>query len=78
MPNKISIIGIPYDEKSSYLRGPGEAPKKIREALNSPSSNLWTETGFDLGEEGTLADLGDIDCRSSHESLHRANNTHPV
>jgi len=64
MPGKIALIGIPYDGKSSFLKGPSEAPGKIRAALNSPSSNLWTETGLDLGEKGILSDLGDIDCSS--------------
>jgi len=56
MSGKVTIIGIPYDKKSSYLKGPREAPEKIRAALNSPSSNLWTEKGINLGVEGRLSD----------------------
>jgi arginase len=62
----VTIIGIPYDEKSSHLKGPSEAPERIRRALNSPSTNLWTEMGLDLGEKGVLSDLGDVDCVSPH------------
>jgi arginase len=56
----ISILGIPFDANSSYLRGPAEAPKAIREALHSASSNLWTEDGVDLGARAAIHDAGDV------------------
>ena len=56
----IKILGIPYDEHSSYQRGAAGAPPLIREALYCPSANLWTELGDDLGGEGVLEDCGDI------------------
>ena len=43
------LLGIPFDAHSSYLRGAGEAPAKIREALACDASNRWTELGVDLG-----------------------------
>jgi agmatinase len=64
MGGKIAIIGVPYDEKSSFLKGPSEAPPKIRAALSSPSSIPWTETGFNLGEQSIFFDFGDVDCTS--------------
>jgi arginase len=45
----IRLLGIPYDASSSFMRGSAEAPAAIREAMHSPSANLWTETGLDLG-----------------------------
>ncbi|MDA7848008.1 agmatinase [Sulfurospirillum sp.] len=45
---KISILGIPFDENSSYKKGPSLAPKLIEEALHSDSSNMWTECGINL------------------------------
>jgi len=54
------IVGIPFDGQSSYLRGAGEAPGKIREALACDASNRWTETGVDLGVEGIYEDGGDL------------------
>jgi agmatinase len=42
------------------MRGADAAPPLVREALFSPSSNLWTELGVDLGEPGTIADAGDL------------------
>jgi arginase len=54
------ILGIPFDANSSWLRGPAGAPPIIRVVLNSSSSNSWTETGVDLGVEGTYSDAGDL------------------
>jgi arginase len=56
----ISLLGIPFDANSSYLRGPAQAPKMIREELYSGSSNLWTEDGIDLGRKGMFHDAGDV------------------
>ena len=55
-----TLIGLPYDASSSYLRGPAAAPPAIREALWSPSANSWTELGVDIGAEGVMADAGDL------------------
>jgi agmatinase len=53
-------VGIPLDENSSYLRGAGKAPQKIREAFHSPSSNSYTENRIDLSEDKRWNDLGDL------------------
>src|ERR1700736_5393777 len=55
-----TLLGIPFDAYSSYLRGAGEAPAKIREALRCDASNSWTETGVDLGVAGACGDAGDL------------------
>jgi len=55
-----TLIGIPFDAQSSYLRGAGDAPQKIREAMACPASNLWTELGVDLGSAGIYEDAGDL------------------
>lgn len=57
---KVSILGVPHDENSSFMRGPAEAPPLIRRELYSDAYSIWTETGFDLGAEGRLVDHGDI------------------
>ena len=57
----IAVVGIPWDEKSSYLRGPSAAPSRIRQALYSSSTNTSTETGHDLGSEPRIQMLGDLD-----------------
>jgi agmatinase len=55
-----TLIGIPFDANSSYLRGSASAPPAIREALRCDAWNLWTELGVNLGAEGTFADAGDL------------------
>jgi arginase len=55
-----TLLGIPFDAYSSYLRGAGEAPGKIREALRCDASNSWSELGVDLGVAGVYADAGDL------------------
>ena len=54
------MIGFPFDGNSSFLKGAAQAPTAIRNALFSDSTNLWTESGVDLGEGGVLIDAGDI------------------
>ncbi len=55
-----TILGIPFDASSSYLRGSAEAPPLIREAFRCDASNLWAESGVDLGRPGAIADAGDL------------------
>ena len=59
-PGTPVILGVPFDANSSWLRGAAGAPPIIRVALDSISSNLWTETGVDLGAEGAYCDAGDL------------------
>ena len=61
----VSLLGIPFDANSSFLRGPAHAPQLIREALYSDSTNLWTEDGLDLGRAGAIHDAGDLDLPES-------------
>jgi arginase len=62
-----TLLGIPLDVNSSYLRGAAGAPAKIREALRCEASNLWTELGVDLGAAGAFADAGDLRLKDSRE-----------
>ncbi len=55
-----SLLGIPFDTNSSYMRGAAAAPAAIRSALHSSAGNYWTEAGVDLGEEGAFQDAGDV------------------
>lgn len=52
----ITLLGLPFDEHSSFLRGPAKAPPVIREALHSDSSNLCAENM----EEIRVKDAGDL------------------
>src|SRR5947207_7647983 len=55
-----TLLGLPYDASSSFLKGTASAPPLIRQALHSPAGNPWTETGVDLGADGALRDAGDV------------------
>ncbi len=56
----IAILGLPADDKSSFLRGAAEAPAAIRAAYRSPSSNMAAEDGLDLGVSERIKNLGDL------------------
>ena len=55
-----TLLGIPFDGYSSYLRGAGDAPPKIREALKCDAANSWSELGVDLGVSGVYENAGDL------------------
>jgi agmatinase len=57
-PN-IALIGVPWDENSSFLRGPAEAPPVVRAAFASESANMWSESGVDFGAT-PIHDAGDV------------------
>lgn len=57
----ISVLGIPLDNNSSFMRGPALAPTAIREAFHSASANYFTEFGTDLSNHNGWKDFGDMD-----------------
>ncbi len=62
-----TLLGIPLDVNSSYLRGPAGAPAKIREAWRCDAANQWSELGVDVGAAGAVADAGDLLLSNSRE-----------
>jgi agmatinase len=56
-----TLVGVPYDLASSFLRGAADAPPLIREAFLSDASNGFTEGLIDLRAEGALGDVGDLE-----------------
>ena len=55
-----TLLGLPYDAGSSFMRGPASAPKFIRRALGSGASNTWSENLRDITGPGGLVDGGDL------------------
>ena len=55
-----TLIGLPYDASSSFMRGPALAPPRIREELYSPQSNGHAENGIHVLGDGGLVDAGDL------------------
>jgi len=64
----ITLLGIPLDVNSSYLPGPAEAPRKIREAFHCEASNAWSESGIEV-PVGAFADEGDLPLRNTREAV---------
>jgi len=58
---ELAIIGVPFDEKSSYLRGAAGGPAAIRASSTGKARNPVTELGVDLEHNTVLVDLGDVD-----------------
>lgn len=56
----ITLLGLPQDNNSSFLSGPALAPDRIREALKSDSANMFTESGYNLGDKSLWADAGNV------------------
>jgi arginase len=50
MINKISLLGIQFDDKSSYLKGARLAPPIIKEKIWSMSSNTFSENHLDINK----------------------------
>lgn len=59
MSHKITLQGILYDEKSSFLKGTGLAPPLIRKAYHSESANYFAEDGAMISPDLFL-DVGDF------------------
>ena len=57
---RLGLIGFSSDKNSSFLRGAADAPPLIRAALFSNASNLWSESGIDLGRADVFLDVGDV------------------
>lgn len=56
---KIAIQGIPYDLKSSFLRGAALAPPVIRQTFHSEAYNSFAENGINV-DSPFVVDKGDF------------------
>lgn len=63
----ITLIGLPTDSHSSFLRGPATAPPLIRSALLSDHSNMAAENGVEV----LFADGGDLPLDESSGDFER-------
>ncbi len=55
---RISLLGIPHDDNSSFAKGAAQGPGHIHPELLCDAYSMWSETGFDLTDR--LVDHGDI------------------
>src|SRR4030095_5482488 len=66
---KLALIGFRCDENSSFMKGSADAPPQIRAAFRSDASNLFSESGIDLGADGLFFDAGDMEPVSGSEPM---------
>jgi arginase len=59
-PGTVALVGVPLDENSSLLRGPAQAPGRIRETLFSGSSSDCSEDGTVVVGSEHFVDTGDL------------------
>lgn len=65
----IAVYGVPWDEKSSFMRGCRDAPGKIWDAYNCESANRTTESGINLSREKLISYNGTIDLSNDNTAL---------
>jgi len=56
----IALVGIPFDENSSFLQGPATAPQLIIDALESDSANYFTESLINLDQHPKVKWVGNL------------------
>lgn len=54
----IALTSVPFDQYSSFRRGPAQAPERIRAAFHSDSANTFAEDGTEIKGHPQLLDLG--------------------
>jgi arginase len=69
MTRVVTLVGVPWDDQSSFLRGAAAGPGAIRRALANPSSNLSTEDGRELAIGHNLVDAGDLTLAAGDPAL---------
>jgi arginase len=56
----VTILGIPFDANSSFLRGGAQAPARIRLMETEGSTNLFSESGSEIKSGVAYHDKGDL------------------
>lgn len=58
--NLVSLLGIPFDDNSSFEKGPAKAPQVVRDVFAGGSLNKSTELGIELAGHSHWEDAGDV------------------
>ena len=56
----VTLIGLPTDANSSFLKGPAKAPPLVRAMIRSDKGNDATELGGPMASDLVLNDRGDL------------------
>ena len=68
----LSVLGIPFDENSSFLKGSAKAPQKIIEAFYSDSSNAFSEIGFNCRDTKKIKIIDEVKLSSGDLAIEEA------
>ena len=70
----LSILSFPSDENSSFIRGCSKAPTAIIKAFNSESSNMFSENGFNCGNNEQVRILETLELQSGKAAIDQIKN----
>ena len=70
----LSVLGIPFDENSSFLKGSAKAPQKIIEAFYSDSSNAFSENGFNCRDTKKIKIIDEVKLSSGDLAIEEIRN----
>ncbi len=62
-----TIMGIPFDAKTTYRSGTAKGPDAVRDISTVRSISSFTEQGIDLYEDTVIVDAGNIDFSGNNE-----------
>ncbi|OEK00375.1 agmatinase [Roseivirga sp. 4D4] len=68
--NDIALVGIPFDENSSFMQGPAKAPESIIDSIESDSANFFAENLTDLNEHPRVKWCGNTEL-TGYESIRK-------
>ena len=74
-PGTVTVLGVPFDDNVSFLKGPAGAPTRIRKVLHNGAANLFSETGVDIGNDHRIRDLGDIEFSLGNDAFFQIEST---
>jgi arginase len=57
---RFSLLGIPHDDNSSFMKGPAEAPPLIRQKFHCDAYSDFSESGIETAAKDCVQDHGDI------------------
>ena len=66
---RISLLGIPFDEYSSHLKGAASAPDEIWEMMKCDSANQCTELGTDLNQHPQISHRANLTWQNKDEAF---------
>ena len=70
----LSILSFPLDENSSFIKGCSKAPTAIIKAFYSESSNMYSENGFNCGNDKHVRILDILDLQTGKLAIEKIQN----